>query len=442
MKKLLIISLISSSLLLVWCFNQGTTPEIKNGNVENIQSWTVQTWSIENNTWTTGQVVSNSWIESNSWINIVNNYYSFIEKKDFESAFNLKINNISIEKFKSLYQNTKNIKSIDYFEIDSNNFLLLIEDTENSTNIPLYYLVNSKIENNKINSLSSNEINKNIWLKLINTAKEIKNSGSGTLISFSGAKLEFSSLYKGEKAVYNIEKTKLENILWVKDINFTVNWDNSYWFESLEIKTNFLFIGLSWYEWSNLFIVFDKNNDYDYFNLFKQINNYNILWKNKLTNQNEVLTDSFILLWNEESVKKLRKIDVLWQYLWLGSNDTIRFDNTNYIFSSNYSLINLDSWKEYSIDWIQQIRQIASNKDKKWNIYFNKDAFIVITKMSDKLNSNDEASCNFDKYIVYKNWETFSLSKNSSSNNAICSINAYDWSISSITLDWKNVYWD
>ncbi|EKE26462.1 MAG: hypothetical protein ACD_4C00282G0002 [uncultured bacterium (gcode 4)] len=95
MKKLLIISLISSSMLLVWCFNQGTTPETKNQNVEDIQSWVVSTWSIENNTWITEQIptwtTSNSWVESNSWI------VSTTLNKNLISMTNTQINDILVK---------------------------------------------------------------------------------------------------------------------------------------------------------------------------------------------------------------------------------------------------------------------------------------------------------------------------------------------------------
>jgi hypothetical protein len=71
MKKLLIICLISSSLLFVWCFNQETIPEIKNQNVENVQSWVVQIWNVESNSWVNEQTstwtIYESWTKDNSW---------------------------------------------------------------------------------------------------------------------------------------------------------------------------------------------------------------------------------------------------------------------------------------------------------------------------------------------------------------------------------------
>lgn len=72
MKKLLFLSLISTSLLLVWCFWTEVKPVINNQITENKPISQIQTWSIETNTWIVEQVsqswvISNSWIEKNTW---------------------------------------------------------------------------------------------------------------------------------------------------------------------------------------------------------------------------------------------------------------------------------------------------------------------------------------------------------------------------------------
>jgi hypothetical protein len=51
MKKLLIISLISSSILLVWCFNNETKPDIINRVKENKEVESVQSWSVKSDSW-------------------------------------------------------------------------------------------------------------------------------------------------------------------------------------------------------------------------------------------------------------------------------------------------------------------------------------------------------------------------------------------------------
>jgi hypothetical protein len=102
-------------------------------------------------------------------------------------------------------------------------------------------MVNSKIENNKINNISSNEVNKIIWEKFINILKWIKLENPKIIMSYLDGKIDLSLISdKWEKSVFNIEKEKALKLIWTDKIWLdTVNW---IWF--IKCNNNFLVINL------------------------------------------------------------------------------------------------------------------------------------------------------------------------------------------------------
>jgi hypothetical protein len=116
---------------------------------------------------------------------------------------------------------------------------------------------------------------------------------------------------------------------------------------------------------------------------------------------------------------------------------TYEFNGSKYVLVNNFSLINIDSIKTYNISWIESIKD-----QKEENVAFDKIWNIIEFKNLEEIKVPEEVKCSFIKYSIQNVWDKFSINKNLESNKAICWYSAYDWSLYSITLDWKNVYWD
>jgi len=440
MKNLILIAILSITLF--------SCSWEKKPNIENTSTWNITNENIQTNSWIIKEdkkeeIVSQTWsvekisnklLSNKSPIEIINNYYSFIENRELEKAYNLKINNISLESFKNLYKNTINIEIIDYFEIENNNFLLLIENKENNINNLSYYLVNSKIENNKINNLSSKKISKNIWLKLFKIINYIKNDNNSVFIIYNDGEIDI--FYKDEKyeriwySVGQIEE--LWNAIWLKSIeeNESLSGLPDFGISGLIIKNNFLIINLSHFFGSS-YLVFDENYNFSIYEKFENINNHFLLWTF------EEYSPSFILNWNEKSIKNLSKIDAFWPFYAFSWDKLFKykFNNFDYVLSSKYSLINLSSLKEYKIEWIDNI-----SKENKYNIYFGNNSDILIVYKDTENVYDEKVKCSVKSFSIKNNWDNFSIFKNFFSNNAICDYNDYGWALYSITLNWKNIY--